>query len=348
MVKLVFLGLAGLLAAIAGAVVLWPLFRDKQQRYLGGVLVALMAVSTWFLYQWLGTPAALQPLPVVAAPKTLEEGVAQLQAVLEREPQRLEGWVLLAHSQAELGRLDEAAAAWVRALELAPENPLLLLEAAQARMQAQAQFLLDDTAVQWLQQAYDLAPDNERVVWLLGVARHQRGEPAQAVQLWESLLPRLPAEAANPLREQINAVRAASGLLADTGSDDASATNSTFPNANIGVHTISVQITLDQTLKTRATAATDTVFIIARLVDGPPMPVAVQRHRARAIPPTIILSDADSPMPTQNLSALSEVEVIVRLSASGLAARQEGDIESTPIRVHLPTDTPLLIPLHAP
>jgi len=346
MVKLVFLGLAGLLASIAGAVVLWPLFRDKQQRYLGGILVALMAMSTWGLYQWLGTPAALQPLPVVAAPKTLEEGVAQLQAVLEREPQRLEGWVLLAHSQAELGRLDEAAAAWVRALQLAPENPLLLLEAAQARMQAQAQFLLDDTAVQWLLQAYDLAPDNERVVWLLGVARHQRGEPAQAVQLWESLLPRLPAEAANALREQIHAVRAASGLLADTGSDDDSAAISNIPNT--GTHTISVQITLDQTLKTRATAATDTVFIIARLVDGPPMPVAVQRHRARAIPPTIVLSDADSPMPTQNLSALSEVEVIVRLSASGLAARQEGDIESTPIRVHLPTDTPLLIPLHAP
>jgi len=78
------------------------------------------------------------------------------------------------------------------------------------------------------------------------------------------------------------------------------------------------------------------------------MPVAVQRHLARNAPLNIVLSDADSPMPTQNLSALSEVEVIVRLSASGLAARQEGDIESTPIRVHLPINTPLQIQLRAP
>jgi len=343
MVKLIFLILAGLLAAASGAFVLRPLFASGHRR-LGAALVAIMTVTTLALYHYLGTPAALQPLPVVAVPKTLEEGVAQLQAALEREPQRLEGWVLLARSQAELGRLDEAAATWARALQLAPQNPQLLLEAAQARAQTDAQFLFDDTAVQWLQQAHDVAPDNERVTWLLGVVQHQRGKPEQAVRMWQSLLPRLEPQAATALREQIEAVRSAAGLSADISTDH----STVAPASTTGTHTISVHITLDQTLQNRATAAQDSVFIIARLVDGPPMPVAVQRHPARNTPLTVRLSDADSPMPTQNLSALSEVEVIARLSASGLAARQDGDVESAPIRVSLPNHTPLQIPLRAP
>jgi len=343
MVKPVFLALAALLAAGGSAVVLWPLFGSKY-RHLGAALLAMMTVSTLALYHYLGTPAALQPLPQVAIPTTLEEGVAQLQAALERQPQRLEGWVLLARSQAELGRLDQAAATWQRALQLAPDNPQLLLEAAQARAQTHAQFLFDDTAVQWLQQAHDLAPDNERAAWLLGVVQHQRGQPEQAARMWESLLPRLEPQAASALREQIQAVRSEAGLSTDTSTHHPAPP----PASTATAHTISVHITLDQTLQNRASAAQDSVFVIARLVDGPPMPVAVQRHLARDTPLSIILSDADSPMPTQNLSALSEVEVIARLSASGLAARQDGDIESPPVRVLLPSHTPLQIQLRAP
>jgi len=343
MVKLVFLVLAGLVAATAGIVVLWPLFRSRHRR-LAGALVSLMTVATLALYQHLGTPAALQAPPVMAVPTTLEEGVAQLQAALEREPQRLEGWVLLARSQAELGRLDDAAATWARTLQLAPQNPQLLVEAAQARAQAQGQFLFDDTSAQWLQQAHDFAPDNERATWLLGVVKHQRGEAEHAVRLWESLLPRLETRAAIALREQIDTVRSTAGLSEHTPHDNPAAS----PTLAAGTHNISVLITLDESVQNRSTAAQDTLFVIARLVDGPPMPVAVQRHLARNAPLTLILSDADSPMPTQNLSALSEVEVIVRLSASGLAARQDGDIESKPIRVQLPADTPLKIHLPAP
>jgi len=238
MVKLVFLALAGVFAAIAGAIALWPLFRGGHRR-LGAALVAMMAVVTLALYQYLGTPAALQPLPAVAVPQTLEEGVAQLQAALEQQPQQLEGWVLLARSQAELGRLDEAAATWERALQLAPQHPQLLLEAAQARAQTQAQFLFDDTALQWLQQAYDLAPDNERAAWLLGVAQHQRGQVEQAVRIWERLLPRLQPEAANALREQIDAARSAAGLSADTSTENGPPIAST---SSVGTHNISVQI----------------------------------------------------------------------------------------------------------
>ena len=53
------------------------------------------------------------------------------------------------------------------------------------------------------------------------------------------------------------------------------------------------------------------------------------------------LDDSDSPMPTQKLSSLKEVELVARLSASGNAMRQEGDLESAPVRVTLPARAPV-------
>jgi cytochrome c-type biogenesis protein CcmH len=78
------------------------------------------------------------------------------------------------------------------------------------------------------------------------------------------------------------------------------------------------------------------VFVIARVPGGPPMPVAVEKHPATALPLKIRLDDADSPMPTAKLSSLKDVEVFARLSASGTASRQEGDVDSEAVRVTLP------------
>ena len=65
---------------------------------------------------------------------------------------------------------------------------------------------------------------------------------------------------------------------------------------------------------------------------------AVERHAVRELPFTATLDDDDSPMPTQTLSALQEVEVLARLSSSGNAIRQPDDLESQPVRVRLPSD----------
>ncbi|MNT62840.1 hypothetical protein D3C72_2006010 [compost metagenome] len=71
------------------------------------------------------------------------------------------------------------------------------------------------------------------------------------------------------------------------------------------------------------------------------MPVAVEKHRLADLPLRVTLDDADSPMPTQPLSALKEVEVFARLSASGQANRQQGDIDSPAVRVRLPHAEPV-------
>ncbi|WP_282274518.1 tetratricopeptide repeat protein [Stenotrophomonas sp. PS02297] len=341
MVKAVFLSLAALLAATAGGIMLWPLLRAGK-RAIWGTLVASMVVATVGLYLWLGTPAALQPRDA-EAPQSLEQAVEQLRAVLDEHPERAEGWVLLARSQLELGRMADAAGSFERALKLEPDQPELLVEAAQARARAHPKMLFDDTGLQWLQHARQVAPDNQRATWLVGIVQRQRGQDEAAVRTWEDLLPRLEPNAATALREQIDAARADAGLPPST---PAAATPAAAGSAD--GHAITVRVTLAPALQARVAASKDTLFVIARVPGGPPMPVAVERHPAQAGPLTVTLDDADSPMPTQKLSALGEVEVFARLSASGNAMRQEGDVESTPVKVSLPTKGTLEIVLDSP
>ena len=314
--------IAGLAAAVVAMVVLWPL-RGSGRR--GPFLAAVIAlgVAGVALYMLVGTPQAVDAV-ADEGPASLQQGVRELEEALEREPQRADGWALLGRSELALGNLDKANQAFARAVALAPDEVPLLVEAAQARAQADAGKQFDDTAVRWLKHAQQLDPASERAGWLIGIAQRQRGQDAQAAATWEALLPRLEPAAAKALREQIAIAREKAGMPAAA------------PAAAASPVGLDIEVTLDPASAAKALAAGTQVFVIARMPGGPPMPVAVEKHPATALPLKIRLDDADSPMPTAMLSSLKEVEVFARLSASGTATRQEGDVDSKPVRVALP------------
>ncbi|WP_428700616.1 tetratricopeptide repeat protein [Stenotrophomonas rhizophila] len=321
-------------ATAVGLVVLWPLRAGRRAPFL--VMVVAVGVAGSALYYLVGTPEAATPTARTGEPATLRDGVVELQRALERDPQRADGWALLGRSQQALGNLPEANRAFARAVQLAPDEPELLVEAAQTRAQADPAKQFDDTGLQWLRHAQRLAPGSERAGWLIGIALRQRGQDAEAAATWEALLPRLDPGAATALREQITIAREKAGLPAAA----------TPPAATTAATALTVTVALDPAFAGRARLRDDaSIFVIARVPGGPPMPVAVEKHRLADLPLRVTLDDADSPMPTQPLSALKEVEVFARLSASGQANRQEGDIDSPPVRVPLPhaEPVPLLI-----
>jgi len=327
--------IAAMVATAVGLVVLWPL-RATGRRAPFIVMVVAVGVAGSALYYLVGTPEAAAPTARTGEPASLREGVVELQRALERDPQRADGWALLGRSQQALGNLAEANRAFARAVQLAPDEPELLVEAAQTRAQADPAKQFDDTALQWLRHAQRLAPGSERAGWLIGIAQRQRGQDAEAAATWEALLPRLDPGAATALREQIAIAREKAGLPA-AAAPSAAAT---------AAPALTVTVALDPAFAARARLRDDaSIFVIARIPGGPPMPVAVEKHRLADLPLRVTLDDADSPMPTQPLSALKEVEVFARLSASGQANRQEGDIDSPAVRVPLPhaEPVPLLI-----
>lgn len=331
-----FLIVVALVAAVLAAIVALPLRADSPRTFITTVvLVPILAVG---LYQLVGNPAALDPAaraPAAAAdgaadPADFAAAVAQLRVELERNPDQPEGWALLARSLAVQGDFAGARDAFARAVALVPNDPALLAEAAQASARAHPDNLFDDAAVAQLEHALDLQPDNQRARWFIGVAQRQRGLDAEAAATWEPLLSQVDASTAASLREQIAAARAAAGLPPLAAPAPAPASDA--PG-------LRVKVSLDPELAARAGLDGDAVvFVSARAAGGPPMPVAAERHTLRELPLDIVLDDSDNLMPTRKLSELDAVEVSARVSAGGTADRREGDLESAPVRVELPSD----------
>lgn len=349
-IAFVALGLAAALTFAALAA--WPLLRTSPRLFAG--VVATIPVLAFALYQIVGTPAALDPAARAApqtatagphvSPESFAEAIAQLRAELQRDPAQPEGWALLARSYAAQGDFANARDSYAKAVELSPEQPVLLVEAAQARAQADPRNRFDDEAIALLERAVSIQPENQRGRWFLGVSQRQRGLHAEAAATWESLLPQVDASTAASLRTQIDEARSAAGLPPLPAAPAAGTTSATT-TANAIVVRVELHPDLAARVRLRGDAS---VFVIARVPNGPPMPVAVEKRTLRELPLDVVLDDGDSPMPTQKLSALKEVEVIARLSASGEAMRQVDDIESAPARVALPAKSPVELVIGSP
>lgn len=313
--------------ALVLAVSAWVLRPLARRGAVAAGVVALCA-GTLALYLMVGTPEALRQASTPAdEPQSLEEAVTRLAAELERNPDQPEGWALLARSHAAMGDAPAARDAYARALELAPDEPDLLVDAAEARARAHPQRQFDGQAMAWLERARQVRPDHARAGWFIGVAQRQAGKAAEAAATWEALLPGVDAATARSLREQIDAARTDAGLAPLAGAPAAAGDG------------LAVRVSLDAEFAARVRLdGNATVFVLARMPGGPPMPVAVERHRLQDLPLEVLLDDGDSPMPTLKLSALEEVEVLARISAGGTADRGAGDLESAPVRVKLPRD----------
>ena len=334
----VFVAIAALLCIATVAVLLRPLWRDARG-VAAGIGVVMLA-STGLLYMLVGTPRALDGT-AQQSPKTLGDAITQLEAELQRDPRQAEGWRLLGQAYQREGKPEKARDAYAKAVALLPDDTDLLAEAAQVRALADPRRLFDGEAVAMLKRALAKDPAHQRARWFLGIAQRQAGDNAAAAVTWEPLLGLVDAATAASLRKEIDAARADAGLPALAVASVAPAA------ANAG--SLAVQVSLDPDFAARVRLRGDaTVFIIARAPDGPPMPVAAEKHTVSELPFTATLDDGDSPMPTRKLSQLKEVVLVARLSESGIANRQDGDIESKPVRVTLPADKPVQLVIGGP
>jgi cytochrome c-type biogenesis protein CcmH len=331
------------------------------------VLALLIPALAILLYRTVGEPRALDPVwrdaVAATAPQTagteqapdMQQAVAGLAERMKSEPDDLEGWMLLGRAYKTMERFEPAREALANAYRLAPENPDVLVEYAEALVLASESRRFQGEALELLTRAVELQPDSQRGLWLMGIAAYQAENYAQSVQVWERLLASLPAgaEPRAALEERIADARQRGGLdrgEGSTGSPRTGEANSGAekPAAQSELATtvrgepvepsprseaqsspprLTVTVDIAPELKSKV-GANDVLFVFARAAEGPRMPLAIQRLPAARLPVTVTLDDSTSMMPAMKLSLIPQVVVGARLSKSGQATPQSGDFET--------------------
>jgi cytochrome c-type biogenesis protein CcmH len=247
----------------------------------------------------------------------VEKMVTEFASKMEKDPSNLKGWAMLARSYRVLGRDQEAVAAYERAGNFIDSDPQLLADYADA-LASKANGNFDGKPLALINKALKLDPNNLMALWLSGTASYTTGNYKAAVQTWEKLAQQLPAgtEEANAIAGSIAEARSKAGL--PTASPTAPA---------VGSKGISGTIEIAADMKSKLKAG-DIVMVIARQ-PGERMPVAVLKTTASGFPMSFSLTDALAMNPNAPLSKLSEATIEVRISKTGMAKPEVGDLISS-------------------
>lgn len=272
-----------------------------------GIAVPLLAATLYFLT---GNPAAIdREAEHAAAAGQVEAMVARLAARLRENPDDLEGWKLLARSYVVLGRFDQAADAYAKAAARAPRDARLLADFADALAMARGG-RLEGEPEKLVLRALEIDPNHLKALALAGTVAFERKDYAAAAAYWQRMLPHVApgSEDARSIEQNISEARSLSK-----------------PQPGPAM-VLQGTVSIEPGLKAK-TAPDDTVFIFARAADGPPMPLAVVRARVRDLPYRFRLDDSMAMTPAMKLSAFPRVVVGARVSRSGAAAPQPGDLQ---------------------
>lgn len=344
---------------------------QPQGQVTGGgspIVALLLAVAlpafAFSLYLYIGNLDIIPRLEMAAARQNVVPGehpgapgreelpsmdvlVERLAARMEQNPEQLDGWLMLGRSYFAVNQPEKALQALEKAYDLAPENPEVILAYAQA-VATNAGGKLAGRPAELIGKALEIEPGNVTGRWLYGLITYQSGDYARSVERWETILADLdPAgEEAGELRQFIADARRRGGMetpdapvtqapeapagAAPIPAPAAQATAARQPvpapaEAASGP-SITVNVALAEPLWPEADV-NHTLFVYAKAVSGPPMPLAVQRLRVADLPATVTLDDSMAMMPAMRISAFPEVTVGARISASGQATPGSGDLE---------------------
>ncbi|HCW21777.1 MAG TPA: c-type cytochrome biogenesis protein CcmI, partial [Achromobacter sp.] len=305
------------------------------------LLSVLIPVAAVLLYGKLGNPRAAADVSVMAGaaePHAAETGDDMAVAInalaqrLRQAPDDADGWYTLARSYETLGRYADAVAAYQQVLRLFPGQPAVLADMADALLSANGGEP-DANAVEAVAQALATQPDQPKALALAGMMALRRGDAAEALAHWERLQALLPpdSEAARQIQSNIAQARAmAAGTTAGSNralpaSAGTKAEAKPAGDASASAARISGQARIADALRSQVQPG-DTVFILARPVEGSRMPLAILQWRVSDLPRAFVLDDSNAMSPDATLSRASKVRVEIRISRSGTAAARAGDL----------------------
>lgn len=305
-----------------------------SRRMLGGLSVFVLAVAAAG-YAVYGTPGAWRGVPVAqseeqagaghgGAAGQIEAMVAKLEQRMKDQPDDAEGWSMLGRSYNALGRYPEAVVAFKKVIALKPNDAQALADQADAVAMAAGRKLAGEPA-QLIARALELDPKNLKALALAGTIAFDANDFAKAVQLWSAAV--AVAEPGSELERNLQSGVAEARSRAGMPPTPVAAASAPAATATAAANaTLAGQVQIAAALKAKA-APEDTLFVFARAVDGPRAPLAILRRQVKDLPLNFTLDDSMAMNPSLRLSTATQVIVGARISKSGNAIAQPGDLQ---------------------
>ena len=302
-----------LIASIAALV--WPLVRERTQRGVAVAVAIAVVVTSLLLYRewsnWDRTQAA------EAAEQSAMVG--RLARRLEKNPDDVEGWMMLGRSQLAIGQYPLAQRAFRRADRLEEgRNPEALLGMAEA-MVLQADGEVDERSGRLFEMALVLAPQSEKALFFAAVSAQKRGEMALAIERFETMLAMSPPPEVRSILEQQVASLKGAGVQ---GASPPSSPPSEPASADAAAR-VQVEVSVSAAMKPRLERG-GVLFVFVRVPGQPGPPLAVKRVSVD-LPVTLELTARDSMVPGLAIQAGQAVEVSAKWSKDGVATPRAGD-----------------------
>jgi len=301
-------------------------------------MAAFVVVVAAAGYARYGTPSAVKGVPVASsaggaghgnAMGQIEAMVGQLEQRLKDKPDDAEGWSMLGRSYSAMGRYPDAVSAFQRVVDMKPQEAQAYADLADAKAMAAGRNLAGEPAA-LIAKALQLDPKNLKALALAGTIAFDSNDFAKAAMLWEAAVAVAEpgSELARNLQGGVAEARSRAGMPA------APAAQAPTAPAAAGAGTVAGEVQLAAALKGRVSPE-DTVFVFARATEGPKMPLAILRKQVKDLPLTFTLDDSTAMSPATRLSSAKQVIVGARISKSGIATPQPGDLQgfSQPVAV---------------
>ena len=287
------------------------------------VAVPVMSVS---LYLKLGEYRVIEnPKLVEARQRTTEANVENMsmEAMIERVKQRLrdnpedaQGWFILGRTLLSMQQIDEAITAFQRTLDLVGDEPGVLFTLADALAVKNNGSMAGEPEI-LVSRGLGISPMDPTGLWLAGLAAEQSKQYKLAYANWSKMLPLI--------AEDLESSKEVKRLLGILEKRDPSIDPISSPEIAVASASISLSVDLDASLLGKTTPE-DIVFVYAKAMQGPPMPLAVKRLRVADLPARVSLSDNDAMIASMKLSSFDQVIIGARVSKSGNPVGQPGDL----------------------
>ena len=310
--------------------------KKPSYRLLGSICVGIAVIAATG-YWWTGAPSQIglgtgageansNANPSAGSPHATNfDQIAamtdRLASRLKEQPNDAEGWSMLARSYSVLGRHPEALKAYEKAIALRKNDATLLADYADS-LAVKNDKNLSGEPMKWIDRALKIDPRNLKALSLAGTNAFARKDYPTAVKYWGKVTEFGPAD--NDLVKQVEPslaeARELAGLPTLAKKMELSAGGTLGATGTVS-GTVSISANMQKQVK-----PDDTVFIFARAAEGSRMPLAIIQKQVKDLPFKFALDDSTAMSPAAKISGAGKVIVGARVSKSGNATPQPGDL----------------------